>query len=114
MGTWTKESNEINDRPIYKKGSYYLAVSTGSSPSWVGGASTPGSGVGLMFGQSNAPMCPDAVSVWTYFSQYSGNFEDDDSLKVTCVAREYPHNHQSQDDITSFMSTKIKLRVGVL
>jgi len=89
MGTWTKESNEINDRPIYKKGSYYLAVktvSTGFIPSWVA-TSTPGSGSGFMFGGSRAPKCPHAVSVWTYFSQNSGNIEDDDSLKVTCGAQ---------------------------
>ena len=91
MGTWTKESNEINDRPIYKKGSYYLAVKTVSSgfyPSWVATA-TPGSGSGFMFGGSRAPKCPHAVSVWSYFSQNSGNIEDDDSLKVTCGTREY-------------------------
>ena len=93
MGTWTKESNEINDRPIYKKGSIYLAVktvSTGFYPSWVATPVEPGSASGFMFGGSRAPKCPHAVSVWTYFSQNSGNIEDDDSLKVTCGAREYP------------------------
>ena len=29
------------------------------------------------------------MSVWTYFSQTSGNIEDDDSLKVTCGASEF-------------------------
>ena len=54
MGTWTKETDEINNRPIYKKGSYYLAVKTVTGnfiPSWVA-TSTPGSGSGFMFGQS--------------------------------------------------------------
>ena len=92
MGTWTKESNEINDRPIYKKGSYYLAVKTVTGnyiPSWVGGASTPGSSSGFMFGHSRAPKCPHAVSTWSYFSQNTGAIEDDDSLKVTCGAGQY-------------------------
>ena len=91
MGTWTKESNEINNRPIYKKGSYYLAVKTVTGniiPSWVA-ASTPGSSSGFMFGQSRAPKCPHAVSTWTYFSQNTGAIEDDDSLKVTCGAGQY-------------------------
>ena len=54
MGTWTKETDEINNRPIYKKGSYYLAVKTVSgnnSPSWVV-TSPPGSGSGFVFGGS--------------------------------------------------------------
>ena len=54
MGTWTKETDEINNRPIYKKGGYYLAVKTVTGniiPSWVA-ASTPGSSSGFMFGQS--------------------------------------------------------------
>ena len=94
IGTWTKESDEINDRPIYKKGSFYLAVKTvpsGYIPSWVGGAGTAGSGSGFFFGQSRAPKCPHAVSAWTYFSQNTGNIEEDDSLMITCGARKCPH-----------------------
>ena len=89
-GTWTKESNEINDRPIYKLGDLYLAVktvATGYIPSWVA-AYTPGSGSGFMFGRSGAPKCPHAVSSWVYYSQTTGAIEEDDSLTVTCGASE--------------------------
>ena len=90
IGTWTKESNEINDRPIYKFGDLYLAVktvSTGYIPSWVAGY-TAGSSSGFMFGQSRAPKCPHAVSSWVYYSQTTGAIEEDDSLMVTCGASE--------------------------
>ena len=97
MGAWTKESGDINDRPIYKRtsnyGDYYMAVKTvqsGYIPSWVGGVGTPGSNQGMMFGQSRAPKCPHGVSAWTYYSQNSGTIEEDESLKVTCGARECP------------------------
>ena len=89
-GTWTKESNEINDRPIYKLGDLYLAVktvATGYIPSWVA-AYTPGSGSGFMFGRSGAPKCPQAVTSWAYYSQTTGAIEEDDSLTVTCGASE--------------------------
>ena len=105
MGTWTKESNEINDRPIYKKGSYYLAVKTVTGnyiPSWVGGASTPGSASGFMFGGSRAPKCPHAVSTWSYYSQNTQAIEEDDSLKVTCGASECLQKHFQWIMITFF------------
>ena len=107
IGTWTKESNEINDRPIYKKGSLFLAVQTVSSgyiPSWVGGVSEAGSGSGFFFGQSRAPKCPHAVSAWTYYSQNSFSIEEDDSFMVTCGARECPQHNCQWIRISSFQS----------
>ena len=93
MGTWAKDGNEINDRPIYAKdgvNGLYLAVKNVTGyfiPSWVA-TDTPGSGLGWMFGDSRAPKCPHAVSKWTYYSQNTGSIEEDDSLKVTCGASE--------------------------
>ena len=90
MGTWTKESNTINDRPIYKLGSLYLAAMTvpiGYIPSWVA-TPTPGSNSGFMFG-GYGEKCPHDVSTsWRYYSQSTGLVEVDDSLKVTCGTRE--------------------------
>merc|ERR1711934_1234147 len=82
----------VNDRPIYTTdgGSKWMAVKTVSGniiPSWIVSLSqfgSPGSSSGLMFGGSRAPKCPTAVSTWSFFSQTSGNIEDDATLKVVC------------------------------
>merc|ERR1719370_643066 len=55
-------------------------VNEGYVPSWVVSLSqfgNPGSGSGLMFGQSRAPKCPTAVSSWDFYSQTSGQVEED-------------------------------------
>ena len=59
-------------------------VSEGFLANWVLGT-TPGSGSGFAFEKDyKAPKCPHAVSNWKYFSQSTGNIEDDSSLTVTC------------------------------
>ena len=89
---WTKESGEVNSRPVYRRGNYYLAVASSNSsdlsPNWVV-TSSPGSQSGFMFEKSFlAPKCPHAVYKWRYFSQNLFRTEDDDSLAVTCGASE--------------------------
>merc|ERR1719192_493125 len=92
MGEWTyTDGDDINDRPIYRKtgNNYVMAVATvpsGYKPNWVVG-STPGGQSGFIFEKYfKSPKCPHAVSAWTYFSQNTGNTEDDASLTVTCAA----------------------------
>ena len=98
MGNWTTDGNEINNRPIYKKGTFNMAamtVPTGYIPSWVVTFEAPGSANGYMFSGSNAPKCPHAVSSWLYYSQSTRDWEEDDSLTVTCGSSEclqYPHH----------------------
>ena len=91
IGNWSKLSEEVNNRPVYKKGNYFLAVASGSpglKPNWVA-TSTPGSQSGFMFEKNFfAPKCPHAVHQWRYFSQNLLQTEDDDSLAVTCGASE--------------------------
>ena len=91
IGNWSKLSEEVNSRPVYKKGNYFLAVASGSpglKPNWVA-TSTPGSQSGFMFEKNFfAPKCPHAVQKWRYFSQNLLQTEDDDSLAVTCGASE--------------------------
>ena len=61
----------------------------GYKPNWVVG-STPGGQSGFIFEKYfKSPKCPHAVSAWTYFSQNTGNTEDDASLTVTCAAGRY-------------------------
>ena len=89
---WTKESEEVNSRPVYRRGNYYLTVASSNSsdlsPNWVV-TSSPGSQSGFMFEKSFlAPKCPHAVYKWRYFSQNLFRTEDDDSLAVTCGASE--------------------------
>ena len=89
---WNKEGEEVNNRPVYRRGNYFLAVassnSSGLRPNWVV-TSRPGSQSGFMFEKSFlAPKCPHAVHKWRYFSQNLFRTEDDDSLAVTCGASE--------------------------
>ena len=77
IGTWTKTS-EINDRPVYQRGDRYLSH---SGNGWVM-TNTPGSELGWMFSYyPTSVQCPQQVSKWVY---WSGQWSEDDSLKVTC------------------------------
>ena len=88
IGTWTKTS-EINDRPVYQRGIRYLSH---SGNGWIM-THTPGSEHGWMFSKyKTSVQCPQQVSAWVY---WSGQWSEDDSLKVTCGTSECPHLYDS-------------------
>ena len=86
IGTWYKETDEKNDRPIYKRQSAYWPFLAFSSSYWVV-TSKAGSGSGVVFGDFSAPKCPNSVSVWKYYDQTSKENVKDYNLKVTCATR---------------------------
>ena len=91
IGTWTKQTSEINDRPIYKKDNYIMAVGS-SYREWVV-TNVAGSNNGWAFGSDGAPKCPHSVSIWLYWDNIDKESVRDSNLKVTCTTRKYCLHH---------------------